>query len=585
MEKAVWQLDNLLAGKTIESLIKEAKEGVERFCRHKDDLARCTPAELRSIIEEKEALGVLFSRISAYYGLKFSENTQDQNILAAMTKYEQEANDLGNKMLFFSIWFIHLAKAEAQKYITAPELADYKYYLEEMHKQQQYTKSEEIERIISIKDITGGGAIAGLYDVFTNAFTFDFEGEKNISLEEVKRYVQSQEPSLREKAYHTYLTKYGQESTLLTEMYKDIVLDWGNEAIKIRGYKDAIAVRNTSNDIPDEAVATLLKVIQKNNHVFIDYFKMKHALFQKKGQTFPFSRYHLYAPYPQESEKTYTYEASKALVLDTYKQFDERFYQAAQEIFASEHVHSHPQTNKKGGAFCYGVHTKEIPYILLNHTDNVRSMFTMMHEFGHGIHGMVSRKQKEVNYDAVLPMAETASIFGEMLLAKRMLKESQDATEKKDILFNLLENQYASITRQAYFVLFEIYAHEHIAQGISKEELDNKWMALLKEQFGDMELPEEFKHEWNHIPHIHASPFYCYAYAWGNLLVLSLFAQYEKEGDAFIEKYLELLSSGGNASPADLMKIVGADANAESFWQGGFDIIKEEIEELKKLIA
>jgi oligoendopeptidase F len=211
-------------------------------------------------------------------------------------------------------------------------------------------------------------------------------------------------------------------------------------------------------------------------------------------------------------------------------------------------------------------------------------MFTIIHELGHGIHDLFAgEKQQDLERHASVTICETASIFSEMLMSDRMLHESADNEEKKSILIQFLDNQYASINRQAYFVIFEKYAHEQIQKGVTKEVLDEYYYKMLREQFGSMEVPEIFRHEWNYIPHIYESPFYCYSYAWGNLFVLSLYDMYKKDGKKFIDRYIELLSAGGSDSPANLMRKLGADPESEEFWQRGFNIIKEEVEELKKL--
>ncbi|MBD3209737.1 M3 family oligoendopeptidase [Candidatus Woesearchaeota archaeon] len=582
-ERAVWDLSSLLQGRTVEALIEEVREKVGAFCRHRGTLASVTPEGLRGLLKEKAAIMVLFSKISGYYSLRLSENTQDSEVLAASTKYEQVSNDLANRMLFFQLWFIQLGDEAARRLLEAPALEEYHYYLQTLRKEKPYTKSEEVEQVINVKSLTGSSAIGHLYEVLTSSFSYDFDGKQGLTQEEVARHVVGPDARLREAAYKTLLGKYGRESTLLAEMYKNLVLDWGNEGIKIRGYEDSLAVRNVDNDIPGEAAEALLEVVRENADVFTEYFRLKYALNRSKGSKYCFSRFHLYAPYPHNETATYDYGKSKAMVLETYKAFDQRFYDAATAIFDAQHVHSHPQRSKRSGAFCCGLHPGDIPFILLNHTGTVRDLFTMMHEFGHGIHGMLARKQNVFHYDEVPPMAETASIFGEMLLAQRFLRESEDVEERRAVLIKLLDDQYASITRQAFFVLFEQYAHERIPEGARKEELEGEWMDLLREQFGDMEIPEVFKHEWHYIPHIHVMPFYCYSYAWGNLLVLSLFDLYREQGDAFKEQYFELLSSGGNASPVELLRPFGVDPADKDFWRRGFSLIREEVEELRRL--
>ncbi|HYD02986.1 MAG TPA: M3 family oligoendopeptidase [Alphaproteobacteria bacterium] len=583
----VWDLEPILKGKSMDEWLKQVNSNVEKFKKYRsilnDSGDKITAGKLLEIIKLEEEIGMSLGRVEVYYALKFHANTKDSDALAKMGKLKQIATGVGNDLLFFNLWFMHLDDKIASKLIESKELAAYKYFLQDIRKAKKYTKTEEIEKIIHIKDITGRHAYAELYNIITNNYTFDWFG-KTISKEQVLAFYRDPNPQFREKAYNMMLTRYRENSTTLNEIYKNIVMDWCNEGINIRGYTSSINIRNISYDVSDKAVDALLNTVRKNSKFFVEYFKIKYELNKKAGQKYPYSRYHIYAPLAVSSTKKYNYTESKELVLDTYKKFDERFYLKAKKFFDEKHIHSHPAPSKRGGAFCQSV-TKELtPYLLLNHTDNIRDVYTMIHELGHGIHDLfAAEKQVDVLRHASTPICETASIFSEMVLADRMLKESKDVNEKKDILAQLLENQYATIHRQAYFVIFEKIAHEKIMAGATKEELDEEFYGLLKEQFGDMIIPEEYKSEWNYMPHIHETPFYCYAYAWGNLFVLALFDMYRKEGKKFIEKYIDLLSSGGNGSPIELMRKLGADPESEEFWQRGFNIIKEEVEELKKL--
>ena len=579
-----WNTKKLLEGKTEENNINELKKLFNKFKGFRKKLNNKTgPETVKEIVVLKDKIMSSTSRISVYYELQFCENTNNPNILAKISHLGQMLTDLFNEIIFFSLWFMRINKKQAEKIMNSPKLKEYKYYLEETRKDEPYTKTEEIEKIISIKSLTGSNALSTVYDLITTDFKFDIDGKKGIPQEEATSYYQSPNPKLREEAYEQILGKFKENSTVLNELYKNIVIDWCSEGIKIRGYKSPITIRNKGNDISDKTVEVMLKVIRKNSHVFAEYFKIKHDLIQQKGVSYPHSRYHLYAPYSADLKENYSYEKSKKITLQTFKEFDLRFYTLAKEIFDDHHVHSHPAKNKKAGAFCCIVNNYMSPYIMLNHSDTLRDLFVIMHEFGHGIHSQLSRKQSNLLMHSAIPMAETASIFGELMLAEKMLKESKDKEEKMYILIRQLDDRYASILRQAYFVVFEKYVHDNINNGLTKEDLDKKYYELLKEQFGSMEIPELFKHEWNYIPHIHHTPFYCYAYAWGNLMVLSLFAMYREQGKKFIEKYVRLLEAGGSDKPERLLKnIMGITIN-EEFWQKGFDIIKEEIKELKRL--
>ncbi|MBN1275390.1 hypothetical protein JXA12_03795 [Candidatus Woesearchaeota archaeon] len=582
-EKAIWDLRDLLLGKTVDELEQGVKEKVEDFKKYRDRLGDdVTPALLKQILMEKEDIMLSMEAIGDYYGLRFSTDIKDQEALGRMTYYEQLFSDLGNELLFFPLWFMRLDDDKAEMLIGAAELNDYKYYLESIRKAKPYTKDEETERLLSIKDSTTGG-FSQLYSIFTSGFSFEFDGEEGLTQDELRKHVYDHEPEKREAAYRRLLAPYQEHETLLTELYKSISLDWDNDGMKIRGYKDPLDVRNVKNDIDERAVQAMLNVIRRHNDLFITYFKLRRELNERHGAAYKHSRYHIYAPFAGRTEKTYGYEESKELVLDTYRKFDERFYEAAKAIFDAGHVHSHPQRNKQPGAFCSYLCGVVKPYILLNHDGTARSLFTMMHEFGHGIHGVLSEKQRPLAYRPAIPMAETASIMGEMLLADRLLRESRDAREQASILMHLLDNEWASIVRQAHFALFEQVAHEKIRAGATADELDDAYWELLGEQFGDMTIPEEFKQEWHYVPHIHHTPFYVYAYAWGNLLVLVLYDRYREEGGSFIDDYVRLLEAGGSKRPQDLLRDLGMDPAKESFWEAGFAIIKEQVERLRGL--
>jgi oligoendopeptidase F len=580
----IWDLKPIMNGKSFDESMKNINSEVEKFKQYRDILTdKITPQKILEIIKLEEDISVSAARVDMYYSLKFYEDTKNPEALAKLGQLKQISAEISNAMIYFNLWFMNLDEKISKNLINSKELQNYKYHLELVRKAKPYTKNEEIEKIIQIKDITGGEAYAELYDLITSNYVFKWQG-KDTSKEEVIKHFQGPDKKLREQAYEIVFEKYKAESTVLTEIYKDVVMNWCNEGIKIRGYKDSINIRNKSYDVEDKAVDALLKSIRKNAGIFAEYFRLKYNINKKAGQKYQYSRFHLYAPYITKSKKIYDYGYSKSYALETYKKFDQRFYDKAMKIFNERHVHSHPTQSKRGGAFCYSISKELTPYILLNHTDTLRDMFTIIHELGHGIHDLfASERQQDMERHASLTICETASIFSEMLMSDRMLHESTDDEEKKRILIQFLDNHWASITRQAYFVIFEKYAHEQIQKGVTKDVLDEYYYGLLKEQFGDMDIPEVFKHEWNYIPHIHESPFYCYSYAWGNLFVLSLFDMYKKEGKSFVDKYIELLSAGGSDSPSNLMKKLNANPESEEFWQRGFNIIKEEIEELKKL--
>jgi len=579
----VWDTAKVLGKKSEGALIDELKAKVRTFCACRKKLDSLKPEGLRKLLLLEEEIAVIKRKLHGYYELRLSVNTKDSDMLAKTAKFSQLATDLSNDMLFFSLWFIHLDEKKAGVFLKSPLLSGYHHYLYEMRKEKPYIRSEEVEKIISLKSLVGAGAHSEIYSLVTSQFKYDFNGKKGLAQEEVVKNFYSKDPELREGAYSLVLQRYKENATVFNELYKNIVLDGTTEDLKIRGFKTPISSQNLSNEIDDRIVETLLKVVRKNVSVFSDYFRLKWKINQKKGPKYEFSRYHIYAPYTVKVTERFDFDKSKNIMLELFSGFSSRFHDAASEILEKRHVHAYPKPNKRSGAFCIGLHNKETPFIMLNHTGTLTDLFTLVHEFGHGVHDSLARKQNNLSYQASIPIAETASIFSEMLLGDKIINDIKDDDEKTAILIKLLDNQFATIIRQAYFVIFEIFAHDSISKGLTREEMNKEYRKLLKEQFGRMKIPSLFDEEWHYVPHIHYSPFYCYSYVWGNLLVLSLFAMYQKEGEKFKDKYLRLLEAGGSKSPVELLKEIGIDPSKEEFWQQGFEVIRKEIEELKRL--
>lgn len=533
--------------------------------------------EFMNILKQSESISEKSSRLSGYVGLKLTEKTNSSKLITEEAQISELLTKLQNELIFFGIWFKKIDNKQAEKYIL--QSGKYAYYLKEIRNFKKYTLTEPEEKIINIKDLTGSDAIIKTYDIITNSFKFDWKG-KQITQGELVANVQSPKKEDRHLAYKTLFKKYIENSTVIGEIYKTVVQDWKYENINVRGFKSAISVRNLSNDLNDKIVESLLNVAKKNTKVFQEYFKLKSKILKEKK----LSRFDLYAPI-KTTEKKYTYEQSKKIVLETFKEFSPLAYQYAKEIFDLKHVHSEIQDGKQSGAFCYTVNKDISPYILLNFTGKLKDLMTMMHEFGHGVHGRAARNQTQFTFHSSLPLAETASIFSETILENKLLKQVTKK-EKKSLLMYALENQYASIQRQSFFVLFEKDAHELISKGATVEDLDKLYLKNLKLQFGNsLEIPEEFKHEWKYIPHIYHTPFYCYAYAFGNLLGLALYQIYEEEGDKFVNNFMKVLATGGGDSAYNNLKNnLGIDISKESFWQKAFDYISKEIDELKELI-
>jgi oligoendopeptidase F len=533
-----------------------------------------------AIVKKMEALQVQGYRLYGFAGLGFSANTQDQAALSLMGRVEQFMAEMGNRTLFFSLWWKALDETNAARLMQAA--GDYSYWLEEMRHFKPHTLSEAEEKIINIKNVTGSSAIERLYDSFTNRYTFKLEvnGEKKeLTRGELMVYVRQGDPALRAQAYQELYRVYGQDGPILGQMYQALVRDWRNENVQLRSYANPIAVRNLANDIPDEVVNTLLEVAQKNTDLFQRFFRLKAKWLGMDR----LRRYDIYAPLAQ-SDKLYAYADAAEMVLDSFSEFDAQIAALARRVFADGHLDSEVRKGKRGGAFCWSVQPGLTPWVLLNYQGRIDDVSTMAHELGHAIHSMLAEQHSIFTYHSSLPLAETASTFGEMMLVDRLLAEEKDEAVRRDILFSQVDDAYGTIQRQAFFALFEKQAHEMVAQNASVDEMAEAYLKALREQFGDaVEVGDEFRWEWVSIPHIYGSPFYVYAYAFGQLLVFALYSQFKREGEAFKPRYKQLLAAGGSQSPDSVLRAAGIDMRQASFWQGGYDVIRGLVEELEKI--
>jgi oligoendopeptidase F len=521
------------------------------------------------------------SRLSAYAYLWFSENTKDLAARSFKTKVEERLTALHNRLVFFDLWWQSVDENTARQLMTGT--GTLRYHLETIRRFQPHTLSEPEEKIVNIKNITGRSAVHSLYDVVTNSFTFTLNvngKRKTMTREELTSFLRHTQGRMREAAYRELYRVYADQHDLLGEIYKTLVNDWKAENLQLRRFASPIATRNLGNDIPDDAVACLLRVCRKNAGIFQHYFRIKARLCKIK----PMSRYHIYAPHRME-QKSYRYQEAVRMVLDAYRGFSPQFAELAERVVHERHIDARTRPGKIGGAYCYSVVPNMTPYVLLNFTGEARDIATMAHELGHAVHGMLAARHSIFTFHSTLPLAETASVFGERILSDALMNQERDKKVRQGLLINQLDDIYATVLRQAYFVQFENQAHEMIAQGATVKDLAKTYLAEVRQQFGKgITVPDEFQWEWLTIPHLFASPFYCYAYSFGNLLVLALYRTYQKEGMSFVPKYLDLLSTGGSEAPQTILAKVGVDMNSEDFWQSGFDTIREMVNQLEQTL-
>ena len=579
-----WSLADLYPGfntPELEAAYDVIEEQVTSFEGLRANLTPDMPADrFLDVVRASEEMTRVAHKLYSFAGLSFSADTQDQVAQSAQARVQQFLAEMENRTLFFSLWWKDLDDENAKRLMNAS--GDYRYYLEEMRHFKPHTLSEPEEKVINLKNVTGSNALITLYDSITSRYVYKLEidGEvKELTRGGLITYVQGPDPDLRAAAYQELYRVFGADGPILGQMYQTRIRDWRNENLTLRKFSSPLAVRNLSNDIPDKAVDTLLDVARKNTGIFQRYFKMKAKVLGVEK----LRRYDIYAPVVQ-AEKPFEYASAAKMVLDSFSEFEPKVGELARRVFEDDHLDSEVRKGKRDGAFCWSVTPEMTPWVLLNYQGRARDVATMAHELGHAIHSMLAEHHSAFTFHSSLPLAETASTFGEMMLTDRLLTEESDEDVRRDILFKQVDDAYATIMRQSYFALFEKEAHEMVVKNASVDEIATAYMENLKEQFGDsLELSDEFKWEWVSIPHIYHTPFYVYAYAFGQLLVLSLYQQFKREGDAFKPKYLKILSAGGSEAPAKILGEAGIDIESKEFWQGGFDVVDGLVKQLEEL--
>ena len=579
-----WNLAELFSGydnPDLEAAFDQVEELVTSFEGVRGKLKpEMEAGQFLEIVNAEEAANRILSKLYAFAGLSFAANTQDQAAQTLVARIDQFAAVIQNRTLFFSLWWKELDHQNAQRLMDTA--GDYRYYLEQLRLFKTHTLSEAEEKIINLKNVTGVSALNTLYDSITNRYTFKLEvdGEiKELTQSELQAFRYGPNADLRARSYQEHLRVFSEDGPILGQMYITLVRDWHNENVSLRKFSSAISARNMGNDIPDEAVDSLLEISRKNASLFQRYFKLKarHMGLEK------LRRYDIYAPVAP-AQKRYEFGEAADKVFEAFEAFDPRIAELARRVFDKNHLDSETRKGKDGGAFCASVLPEMTPYVLLNYQGRPRDVAVMAHELGHAIHAMLAEKHGLFTFQASLPLAETASTFGEMMLTDKLLAEEGDEAVRKELLFKQMDDAYATIMRQAYFALFEKEAHELVQKNASVDELSAAYLANIREQFGDsLELNDEFKWEWVSIPHIYRSPFYVYAYAFGQLLVLSLYQQFKAEGESFKPKYLKILSAGGSEAPAKILSDVGIDIRSAKFWQGGFDVLDSMVTRLESL--
>jgi oligoendopeptidase F len=429
-----WSLEDLLA-EPIDQALGEAFSNLEQIIdQFEATRGSLTPEislqEFNTVLAILESINTIKSRVEGYTDLAFAEDTQNPAVLNLRDRIDQVMTDVSNRVLFFEMWFKELPDETANKLIE--QSGDLRYFLETMKRFKRFTLTEVEEKIINLKDVNGIDAMVNLYEMITNQyiFTLEVDGEEQaLTRDQLGSYFQSPSPDVRAKAYQELYRVYGENSTVLAQMYIHRVRDWHTEGIELRGFSSPISARNVENDLPDDVVDTLLAVCRKNAKLFQRYFKLKARLLGINK----LRRYDIYAPLTP-SNKKFEYDVAKQMVLDSYKAFSPDVAELAKKVFEENHLDSEIRARKRGGAFCYAALPELTPWVMINYDGHARDIATLAHELGHAIHAMLADKHSVLTHQASLPLAETASVFAEMQLTDQLLKQESDPSVRRDLL-------------------------------------------------------------------------------------------------------------------------------------------------------
>ncbi|NCD12184.1 MAG: oligoendopeptidase F, partial [Epsilonproteobacteria bacterium] len=544
-------------------------KGFESVCKGK--LKELHVNEFLESIREYEAINEKLGRIMTYAFLRFATNSEQGGFYA---KYQQEHSKIAENLLFFELEFNKLPKAKQEELIAAAPM--YKFYLESLMEEKPYQLSQKEERILLKKEMTSSSAFSRLFDEHFSRLKFTYEGKK-LSEEEILSKLQDANREVRKKVASVFTKGIKEHQPLLGYIFNMIKTDLASDC-ELRGYKNAEQPRHMDNKITQKSVDALVNTAEQSFHLVQNYYTQKAKLLGLK-ELFEYDRY---APL-EDSNAVYDFKTSQKIVLEAFSKFNPKFHEIASMAFEKGWIDVFPKERKRGGAFSHPATPSTHPYVLLNHTNTRRDLFTLAHELGHAIHQYLSRDVGYLGSDTPLTTSETASVFAEMLVFDA-IKDGLSNAEKRSLYASKIEDIFSTLYRQINFTTFERKVHAHEGE-LDLETFNRYWMEESQKMFGNsITLSKDYALWWSYIPHFIHSPFYCYAYSYGQLLVLALYGLYKKSNkEQFVQTYTAFLSAGGSQSPKELIQKFGFDIEDENFWKLGIGEIEILLEEFKGL--
>lgn len=584
-ENIHWDLSDLYESPNDPNL-KSDTEGVikkaEKFnSNYRGRVAELDAEEFAQMLTDYEEIIQTLGKIGSFAHLIWSTNTEDSELGKLLQQANELSSEVSQKLVFSDVEWLKIDDDKANKLIESDELSKWKHYLEVSRLYKEHTLTEEAEKVLSAKSVTGRAAWNRYFDETLGAARFELNDEM-LTEQEVLSKLHEPNRELRKKAHASLTKTFRDHSRTLTFVFNTILADkYTND--KLRNYDSWITSRNMSNQTNHETVDALVTSVTDNYSLAQRYYKLKRKLLGV-DEMFDYDRY---APITK-STKTVEWGQAKDMVLEAYGDFHPEMSSIAGEFFEKNWIDAAIKPGKRGGAYSASTVTSVHPYVFMNFDGKLRDVQTLAHELGHGVHQYLSRKQGELQSSTPLTTAETASVFGEMLVFNKLMNRLDDPSEKLALLVSKIDDTIATVFRQISMNRFEHKIHTaRREQGeLSKEQFSAFWMETQKDLYGDaVTLTDEYKIWWCYIPHFLHTPGYVYAYAFGELLVLALYDSYKSSKNGFSDKYLSLLEAGGSDWPHNLVSTMGLDIKDKNFWNRGLDIFEGMVKEAEELAA
>ena len=589
-EGITWNLSDLYLNledpqieKDFKDAFSKAKSFEEKY-RGKINSETITPTFLLKAVKELESISEQTGKLISYAYLMFATDTSNPKHGAFLQSIQEKTTEIRKHLMFFELEWIALPDEIANHLLEDEALSRYSHFLQTERRYKPHKLNEPEEKILDEKANTGSRAFMRLFDEVINNIRFKVKLDGKI-----KHFTESETLALlydtdrnKRKAGAIGLTKGLKENAhVLTYIFNILVQDHTSND-RLRSFTDPMASRHLDNEIDKPTVDALMTSCEKNFDMVEKYYNLKKRLLGLKK----FHDYDRYSPiFPER--KTIGYKESKKIVLEAFGLLSPRMAEIAKEFFDNSWIDAELRSGKRGGAFSHSTVPSVHPYVFLNYTGRLRDVMTLAHELGHGIHQYLSRKQGYFQCHTPLTTAETASVFGEMLVFHTLKESEKDPKTRLSLLCSKLEDIFATVFRQVVLTRFEeMLHHARRNEGeLTSSRINELWIEANKPMFGDsVELTKDYAWWWMYIPHFIHSPFYCYAYSFGELLVIALYQKYQNERNLFVPRYIELLSSGGSDAPEKLLARVGVDITDPNFWQGGLDLLREMVNEAVALV-